>query len=110
LLRGDSGFGNEPIMREAKQRGLAYLFKLRLTAKVKRMIERLSSQSEWTNAGHGWQAKECCVSMGGEAAPGDRVAAADEEGLAVSSNNDTGQQQLSFVDVDGAPKSTNILC
>ena len=31
LLRGDSGFGSEPIMREAEQRGLAYLFKLRLT-------------------------------------------------------------------------------
>jgi len=44
LLRGDCGFGNEPIMREAEQRGLAYLFKLRLTANVKRMIERLSTQ------------------------------------------------------------------
>jgi hypothetical protein len=26
-LRGDCGFGNEPIMREAEQRSLAYLFK-----------------------------------------------------------------------------------
>jgi hypothetical protein len=42
LLRGDCGFGNEPIMREAEQRGLAYLFKVRLTANVKRMIERLA--------------------------------------------------------------------
>ena len=44
LLRGDCRFGNEPIMREAEQRGLAYLFKLRLTANVKRMIERLATQ------------------------------------------------------------------
>ena len=57
LLRGDCGFGNEPIMREAEQRGLAYLFKLRLTANVKRMIERLATQREWTNAGQGWQAR-----------------------------------------------------
>ena len=28
-------------MREAEQRGLAYLFKLRLTANVKRMLKRL---------------------------------------------------------------------
>jgi hypothetical protein len=42
LLRGDAGFGNEPTMREAEQRELAYLFKLRLTANVKRAIERLS--------------------------------------------------------------------
>ena len=37
LLRGDAGFGNDPIMREAEQRGVAYLFKLRLTSNVKRM-------------------------------------------------------------------------
>ena len=32
-------------MREAEQRGLAYLFKLRLTANVKRMLTRLSAQT-----------------------------------------------------------------
>jgi len=31
-VRGDCGFGNEPIMREAEQRSLAYVFKLRLTS------------------------------------------------------------------------------
>jgi hypothetical protein len=54
LLRGDAGFGNEPIMREAKQRGVAYLFKLRLTANVKRMIAKLSTQSAWIDAGQGF--------------------------------------------------------
>src|SRR6202035_824144 len=38
LLRGDKGFGNEKIMREAELRALAYLFKLRLTANVRRAI------------------------------------------------------------------------
>ena len=47
LLRGDKGFGNEKIMREAELRALAYLFNLRLTANVRRAIERLSQQSEW---------------------------------------------------------------
>ena len=65
LLRGDCGFGNEPIMREAEQRGLAYSFKLRLTANVKRMIERLATQREWTNAGQGWQAKESLLRLDG---------------------------------------------
>ena len=36
LLRGDKSFGNEKIMREAELRELAYLFKLRLTANVRR--------------------------------------------------------------------------
>ena len=47
LLRGDCGFGNEGIMREAEARGLAFLFKLRLTANVKRMIEKLACAREW---------------------------------------------------------------
>jgi hypothetical protein len=102
LLRGDSGFGNEPIMREAEQRGLAYLFKLRVTANVKRMIERLSSQSEWTNAGYGWQAKESILRLDGWSRQR-RVIVLRRRvkgDLAVSSNDDTGQQRLSFVDVD----------
>ena len=65
LLRGDCGFGNEPIMREAEQRGMAYLFKLRLTANVKRMIEQLSTQREWANTGQGWQAKESLLRLEG---------------------------------------------
>jgi hypothetical protein len=51
LLRGDNGFGNEGIMREAERRELAYLFKLRLTANVKREIRRLSARREWIDVG-----------------------------------------------------------
>jgi len=65
LLRGDKGFGNEKIMRVAELRALAYLFKLRLTANVRRAIERLSQQSEWVDSGQGWQAKETQVRLKG---------------------------------------------
>src|SRR5271166_4729419 len=65
LLRGDKGFGNEGIMREAERRALPYLFKLRLTAKVKRAIERLSGQSDWVDSGQGWQAKETEIRLQG---------------------------------------------
>jgi hypothetical protein len=64
-LRGDNGFGNENIMRESEQRELAYLFKLRLTANVKRAIERLVRQIGWVEAGQGWQAKETVVRLVG---------------------------------------------
>ena len=40
FLRGDSGFGTEAVMREAEQRGLPYLFKLCLTANVKKLIKK----------------------------------------------------------------------
>ena len=65
LLRGDKGFGNEGIMREAELRALPYLFKLRLTANVKRAIERLSRQSDWVDSGQGWQAKETEIRLKG---------------------------------------------
>ena len=101
LLRGDAGFGNEPIMREAESRGLAYLFKLRQTANVTRMIARLSPQEAWTGAGQGWQARESAVRLVGwsrqrrvivlrrrlKGAP----AAAPKDG--------SGQMELSFPDI-----------
>ena len=65
LLRGDKGFGNEGIMAEAERRALPYLFKLRLTANVKRAIERLSRQSDWADSGQGWQAKETEIRLQG---------------------------------------------
>ncbi len=52
LLRGDIGWGNESVMREAEQRELAYLFRLRMTANVRRAIERAMGGA-WTDAGHG---------------------------------------------------------
>ena len=58
LLRGDCGFGNEPVMVGAEQRGLPYLFKLRLTANVKKAIERAMRDTGWSDAGHGWQGKK----------------------------------------------------
>jgi hypothetical protein len=58
LLRGDCGFGNEGIMREAEVRGLPYLLKLKITANGKRLIKKVYSQSGWTDAGQGWEGKK----------------------------------------------------
>ncbi len=55
LLRGDSGIASENVIREAEQRGIAYLFKLRLTKNVKSLIERTFSKGGWRDAGQGWQ-------------------------------------------------------
>ena len=75
--------------------------KLRLTANVKRMIERLATQREWTNAGQGWQAKESLLRLDGWSRQRRviilrrRVKGA----LTMSSNETLGQQTLSFVEV-----------
>jgi Transposase DDE domain group 1 len=57
LLRGDNDWGNEGVMSEAERRGQTYLFKLRLRPGVKRVLERAMRESDWRNAGAGWQGK-----------------------------------------------------
>jgi len=57
LLRGDNDWGNEAVMGEAERRGQPYLFKLRRRRGVKRVLERAMLESDWQNAGAGWQGK-----------------------------------------------------
>jgi hypothetical protein len=65
LLRGDNDWGSEAVMREAERRGQPYLFKLRLQAGVKRALERAMRDSDWQNAGAGWQGKWGAVRLHG---------------------------------------------
>ena len=58
LIRGDLFLGNEGFLSEAESRGVLYLTKLRLTANVKRLIERLSLGAEWVDLGAGYQGTE----------------------------------------------------
>lgn len=55
LLRGDAHWGTEAAMLGAEQRGIDYLFRLRQTSGVKRLIQRLFAGDEWLPAGQGWQ-------------------------------------------------------
>ena len=55
FLRGDGNWGTERAMEGAEQRPIAYRFKLKQTAKVKKLMERRFSQDEWVAAGQSWQ-------------------------------------------------------
>jgi Transposase DDE domain group 1 len=65
LLRGDVAWGVEPVMSRAEQQGLAYLFRLRMTANVKRALTKMTSERDWSNAGHGWQGKATMLRLVG---------------------------------------------
>jgi hypothetical protein len=65
FLRGDCGWGTERAMEGAEQRNIAYLFKLKQTAKVKKLIERMFGQPEWVDAGQGWQGLESELQLSG---------------------------------------------
>jgi hypothetical protein len=65
FVRGDCAWGNEGPMRECEDRGLDYLFKVRQTANVRRLIERLFSRREWVDAGQGWEGIESRLQLTG---------------------------------------------
>ena len=62
---GDVAWGVEPVMSRAEQEGLAYLFRLRMTANVKRALTKMMAERDWTTAGHGWQGKETTLRLVG---------------------------------------------
>lgn len=101
FLRGDSGFGTETIMREAEQRGLHYLLKLRLTSNVKKLIKKTFSKSGWHDAGQGWQGRYETLRLEGWSRHREVVILRRrlKEGMAVAGRDATGQMTLSFVEI-----------
>lgn len=56
LVRGDCAYGNDTVMRELEALQQPYLFKLKQSAGVKTMVQRLWRGREWVDAGQGWDA------------------------------------------------------
>jgi Transposase DDE domain group 1 len=100
ILRGDASFGVEPVMREAEARNVPYLFKLRLTANVKRTIERLSRQRAWINAGQGFEAKESMVRLDGWSRQRRAIVLRRRlKGALAATKNNGEQMMLTFVEI-----------
>ena len=101
FLRGDSGFGTEAIMSGAEQRGLPYLFKLRLTANVKKLIKKTFSKSGWTDAGQGWQGREDTLRLDGWSRQRwvTILRRRLKEGLTVAGRDRENQLALSFIEI-----------
>ena len=118
FLRGGSGFGTEAIMREAEQRKLRYLFKLRLTSNVKKLIEKAFSKDDWTDAGQARPPRNVAPGRLEPPAPAGalhRLFVAKKrrhpapaavprrrpgEGLAVAGRDDDGRMALGFVEIE----------
>jgi hypothetical protein len=52
-------------MRGAEQRAVPYLFKLKQTAHVRKLIARLFGKDEWGEAGQGWQGLDTALQLSG---------------------------------------------
>jgi hypothetical protein len=65
FLRGDCGWGTERAMEGAEQRNIPYLFKLKQSANVKKLIERMLGRPEWVDAGQNWEGLESELRLSG---------------------------------------------
>src|SRR5271157_946483 len=103
LLRGDKDWGNEGVISEAERRGQAYLFKLRLTKRVKQVLERAMREADWQNAGAGWQGKHGEIRLMGWSRQRRVVLLRRRlDGVMISQRAADGQLALGFVEFDPA--------
>jgi Transposase DDE domain group 1 len=58
FLRGDCHWGAEKAMAGAEERQLRYLFKLKQSGNVKKLIQQIFDKQEWTGAGQQWQGRD----------------------------------------------------
>ncbi len=65
FLRGDCSWGTERALVGAEQRQLPYVFKLKQTANVKKLIGRLFGRDEWAEVGQQWQGLEAELQLSG---------------------------------------------
>jgi hypothetical protein len=65
FLRGDSHWGSEKAMVGAEEREIGYLFKLKQSANVKKLIGQIFRKEEWVEAGQQWQGREDVLRLSG---------------------------------------------
>jgi hypothetical protein len=66
FVRGDCGYGSETVMLEHEERELPYLFKMRHTARIKELVQRMMRQGAlWQDCGDGWQSLETTIRLSG---------------------------------------------
>ena len=65
FLRGDSHWGAEKAMVGAEERGLGYLFKLKQSANVKKLIGQIFLKQDWVEVGQQWQGREDVLRLSG---------------------------------------------
>jgi hypothetical protein len=104
-VAGDPGFGNEPLIVELENRGQSYLFKLRQTSGVKKMLRRQFARKDWMMPGpsdQGWSAVEDNLRLAGwdQSRRVVILRRAAKSDVALTSNSAEGQMELLLPDQD----------
>lgn len=104
FIRGDCNYGNERDMNDAETRGMLYLFKLRQTSKVKKLIQQVFCRNDWEPAGQRWEGVEDRLQLTGWTMPR-RVIVLRRKikaaiALAPSAEPALAAEQLQFIETD----------
>lgn len=103
FIRGDCAFGTDGVMNAAEEKGIPYLFKLKLTKNIKRLIERLMFNQEWTSADQGWEGQESAIQLQGWDKSRRIIVLrkrVNKNVLAVTEDTNTQQLKLNFAELD----------
>jgi hypothetical protein len=65
FLRGDCAWGTDRAMQGAEERNIPYLFKLKQTANVKKLIGRMFGKDSWVDAGQNWEGRDTELHLSG---------------------------------------------
>ena len=65
FLRGDCAWGTDRAMQGAEERNIRYLFKLKQTANVKKLIGRMFGKDSWVEAGQNWEGLDTELQLNG---------------------------------------------
>ena len=104
FIRGDSAFGTDGVMSKAEEKGISYLFKLKSTNNVKRLIEKLMTNEDWESAGQGWEGQGALLKLMGWKKERRVIVlrkSVSKDVVALSENANTKQLEMSFSKVNG---------
>ena len=105
FMRADNAYGTNEIMSEAETRLLPYLFKLKMTKNVQRLIKKIQFNDLWTPAAHGFEGQESMLQLTGWSKKRRviilRQRVSTDEPYLTEATNDTQLQQLEFDFGDG---------
>lgn len=102
FIRGDCSFGSDAIMKQAEKKNLPYLFKLKCTKNVKRLIQRLAGELEWDYAGQGWEGQESHLQLQGWSCSRRVIILRRKikQDIGVVCEKEKGQEEFCFAEID----------
>lgn len=103
FIRGDCGFGSDGVMSVAEEKDVPYLFKIKQTKNVKRLIERLMLNQDWSQANQGWEGQESYLQLTGWSKPRRVVVLrrrVQKQFCALTEDPETKQLSLNFAELD----------